>query len=162
MRGLSLERPAEDNAQLVKTKPVDQRRRDSGPRRDMVCKCGAEGTYVLQQLNHQIDKLEFACRPVAHPRIRIGQGLAGENRPLVATQQLCRMLDFMTEASQQSGEFETSASGIFISACHSRPTTASIAFFIVAVVKGFLTRLFRPSFWPFWISSGVGVPVTRM
>lgn len=144
--------------QLIKAQPVDEAFWDTRLLRHELCQILTEGGHILQDLNDQIDELQFACAPLPH-RLR---HLPFQGSFLVTSQKLRRMLEFMAENVHNFRQTRTIIDKLKVVTRHSRPTTASIAFFMVAVVNGFRTILFRPSCCPFWTSSGVGVPVTRI
>jgi len=161
MRCLATCRPAQNRTQLVEAEVADQAHGNRGPGRNLVGKPCGERTQILEDLDHQIDELKF---PGAARRA-VRQAPVGEDRALVAAQEFGGMPELVADPAKQglkAKRFSGAGVGRLGGVGHSRPTTASIAFFIVAVVKGFLTRLFRPNCCPFWMSSGVGVPVTRI
>lgn len=150
--------PAHNCTQLIEAQPVDKAFWNTRLLRHEIRQILTEGRHILQDLNDQIDELQFACSPLPH-RLR---HLPFQDSFLVTSQKLRRVLEFMAENVHNFPQARTVVDKLKVVTRHSRPTTASIAFFMVAVVNGLRTILLRPSCCPFWTSSGVGVPVTRI
>lgn len=149
---------AHNCTQLIKAQPVDEALWNTRLLRHELRQILTEGCHILEDLNDQIDELQFACSTLPH-RLR---HLPFQDSFLVTSQKLRRMLEFMAENVHNFRQARTIVDKLKVVTRHSRPTTASIAFFMVAVVNGLRTILLRPSCCPFWTSSGVGVPVTRI
>lgn len=156
MGPLAQGRPPEMGAQLVQPQTIDDIDRHPLMAGSGLGKRLAERPQILKDLDDKVDKLQLA-RTALRGAVAVHQ-----HRMFVPAEQFGGVLHLVPENRQYGTKIGPLDVRVWQGLDHSRPTTASMAFFMVAVVKGLRTRLFSPSFWPFWISSGVGVPVTRI